>query len=268
MYFILNSHDTCLKNIPNFFTVTKFLITTGWNPDGHQRTSEMIDLAIKSDSSCRNWAEFPRDVDSATGGLIKETVVICGGGNTEGSSDECYSLNGQVATLITHMSVKREYAASLVINGASLWITGGWNTDTGYWNASTEYITLEGSIPGPDMPIPLELHALVAINKTCSLLIGGRTTGLVTIPTVYYFDREGQIWSQGPDLMQARKSHAAGLVTDETTYDEFVIVTGGEYNGIILDSTEILIDNQWHLGKIAHDCSILYKFYRVNQGKV
>ena len=231
------------------------MITTGKNVDGYQRTSEMIDLAIKSDSSCKNWAEFPKDVDSATGGVIKETVVICGGGNFGESSDECYSLNGKVATLITHMSAKRAYAASLVINGASLWITGGWSSDNGRL-ASSEYITLEGSIPGPEMPISVDLHALVAINNTFSLLIGGRT-GSSSLPTVYYFEHEGKNWSQGPDLIQARRGHAAGLVTDETTYDEFVIVTGGEFNGIMLDSTEILINNQWHLGKITHDCSIL-----------
>ena len=234
------------------------MITTGVNNDGYQRTSEMIDLAIKSDSSCKNWAEFPKDVDSATGGVIKETVVICGGGdlNIGESFDECYNLNGKVATLITHMSAKRKYAASLVINGASLWITGGLNTDTGIL-ATSEFITLEGSIPGPYMPTPVDHHALVAINKTCSLLIGGRTIEYVILPTVYYFEHEGKNWSQGPDLIQARHFHAAGIVIDETTYDEFVIVTGGEYNGILLDSTEILIDNQWHLGKIAHDCSIV-----------
>ena len=242
------------------------MITTGKNADGYQRTSEMIDLAIKSDSSCKNWADFPKDVAGATGGVIKETVVICGGGNINigefEAFDECYSLNGKVAKLITHMSAKRAFAASLVISGASLWITGGLNTDTNTL-ATSEYITLEGSIPGPDMPIPIYVHALVAINKTVAMLIGGRTTGLVTIPTVYYFDHEGKNWSQGPDLIQARREHAAGLVTDETTYDEFVIVTGGECNGIMLDSTEILIDNQWHLGKITHDYSILCKFYGI-----
>ena len=214
----------------------------------------MIDLAIKSDSSCKNWAEFPKDVRSATGGVIKETVVICGGAdmNIGESFDECYSLNGKVATLITHMTAKRQYAASLVINGASLWITGGWSSDTYSTFASSEYITLEGSIPGPEMPIPLDLHALVAINKTVAMLIGGYTYLSVTLPTVYYFEHEGKNWSQGPDLMQARRGHAAGIVTDETMYDEFVIVTGGEYNGILLDSTEVLIDNQWHQGKIAH----------------
>ena len=226
------------------------MITTGINNDGYQRTSEMIDLAIKSDSSCKNWAEFPKDVDSATGGVIKDTVVICGGGdlNIGESFDECYNLNGKVATLITHMSAKRKYAASLVINGASLWITGGLNTDTGTL-ASSEYITLEGSIPGPDMPISVDSHALVAINKTCSLLIGGRNGGSITLPSVYYFEHEDENWSQGPDLMQARRWHAAGVVTDRITFDEFVIVTGGEYNGIRLDSPEILIDNHLHLGK-------------------
>ena len=118
------------------------------NLDGYQRTSEaseMIDLAIKSDSSCKNWAEFPKDVVAATGGVIKETVIICGGGNSDESLDECYSLNGKVATLITHMSSKRKYAASLVINGASLWITGGLSSDTGGL-ASSEYIMLGGCI--------------------------------------------------------------------------------------------------------------------------
>ena len=230
------------------------LITTGYNHDGNQRTSEMIDLAIKSDSNCKNWAEFPKGLQGATGGVIKETVVICGGGdiNIGESFDECYSMNGKTASLITHISAKRIYAASLVINEASLWITGGFSSDTGKL-ASTEYITLEGSIPGPDMPISIDSHVLVAINNTFSLLIGGRMPGHVTLPTVYYFEYEGKNWSQGKDLMQARAGHAGGIVTDETTYDEFVIVTGGGYNGIMLDSTEMLIDNQWHLGKTPHD---------------
>ena len=126
--------------------------------------------------------------------------------------------------------------------------------------ASSEYITLEGSIPGPDMPISISSHALVAINKTVSVLIGGYTSESVILQVVFYVEHEDKNWSQGPELIQARTCHAAGLVTDEAKYDEFVIVTGGEYNGIMLDSTEILIDNQWHLGKITHNCLILWYF--------
>ena len=103
----------------------------------------MIDLAIKSDSSCKNWAEFPNDIYGATGGVIKETLVICGGGIPGESFDECYSLNGKAITIITYMSVKRKYAASLVIDKTKLWITGGWSSDTGSRLGSSEFITLE-----------------------------------------------------------------------------------------------------------------------------
>ena len=219
----------------------------------------MLDLSIKGGSNCKDWAELPKDVESATGGLINDVVVICGGGISAGSFseafDECYSLNGKTATLITHMSVKRLYAASLVIDKTKLWITGGYSTDTGTL-ASSEYITLEGSEPGPELPIAIDLHALVAIDNTLSLLIGGRTTGGVTTPTTHYFDHQGHNWIQGPDLLQARWDHAAGIVTDEATTEKLVIVTGGDYYGIRLDSTEMLFHNQWNQGKMAHYYSI------------
>ena len=211
----------------------------------------MLDLSIKGGSNCEDWAEFPKDVDAATGGVIKDVVIICGGGDLSTTFNECYSLNGSAATPITHMSAKRQYAASLVIDKTKLWITGGLNFDTGRL-ASSEYITLEGSEPGPDLPILISSHALVAIDNILSILIGGRTTGYVETQTTHYFDHQGHNWIQGPDLMQARWLHAAGIVTDEVTTEKIVIVTGGDHNGIKLDSTEILFNNQWNQGKIAH----------------
>ena len=49
--------------------------------------------------------------------------------------------------------------------------------------------------------------------------------------------------------MQARIQHAAGIVTDEVTDENFVAVTGG-YGSGDLDSTEILQDGEWVQGKI------------------
>ena len=102
------------------------------------------------------------------------------------------------------------------------------------------------------MPIPINIHALVAIDNTLSLLIGGKTTGGVTTPTTNYYDHQGHNWIQGPDLIQARRQHAAGIVKDEVTTEKLVIVTGGVYNDIRLDSTEMLINKQWNQGKMAH----------------
>ena len=227
--------------------MSKFLITTGWNKDGYPRNSKILDLSIKGGSNCNDWAEFPKDVVAATGGVIQDVVVICGGGYASTEFNECYSLNGQAATLITHMSAKRQYAASLVIDKTKLWITGGVHL------ASSEYITLEGIEPGPELPTIIDSHALVAIDNTLSMLIGGSTTENVATKTTHYFDHQSHNWIQGPDLMQARWQHAAGIVTDQVTNEKLVIVTGGFHNpGITLDSTEMLINNQWNQGKIAH----------------
>ena len=216
----------------------------------------MLDLSIKGGSNCKDRAELLKDVDGATGGVIQDVVVICGGGISGEFLDECYSLNSKSATLITHMSAKRKYAASLVIDETKLWITGG-GSDTGMLDSS-EYITLEGSEPGPGMPIYVQNHALVAIDNTLSMLIGGWGgwfTAILT-PTTHYFDHQAHNWVQGPDLMKSRLGHAAGIVTDEVTTEKLVIVTGGEHNGIKLDSTEILFNSQWNQGNIAHYYSI------------
>ena len=53
-------------------------------------------------------------------------------------------------------------------------------------------------------------------------------------------------------MIQARHSHAAGIITDEVTGEDFVAVTGGNHNNHdnYLDSTEILQDGEWVQGKI------------------
>ena len=223
------------------------MVTTGLNQDFFQTTSEIVDLTIKGGNKCNNWPNFPISVYGATGGLIGDTVIICGGWGTGNGShvDECYSLTSEKATLVTQMSVGRGYAASVVVNDNKLWVTGG------YGGASTEYVTATGTMPGPDLPTTLTHHAMVAINSTCSMVIGGFTGGSsfsYSISTFFYNHNEGD-WINGPSLIQGREWHAAGIVTDEVTDESFVAVTGGFYYSN-LDSTEILQDREWVQGKI------------------
>ena len=202
---------------------------------------------------CNNWPDFPIDVYGATGGLIGDTVIICGGWTV----DECYSLTSEKATLVTHMSVERQYAASIVINDNTLWVTGGLTGGSiGFRLASTEYVTETGTMLGPDLPMSLYLHAMVAINSSCSMVIGGIFTNYYSSSaSTFYYDHNEEEWINGPSLMQAREGHAAGIVTDEVTNEHFAAVTGGyDYELLtwesILDSTEILQDGEWVQGKI------------------
>ena len=130
---------------------------------------------------CKNWPEFPiRVYGGATGGLIGDIVIICGGfDRTSYYINECYSLTSEKATLVTHMSVGRSGAASIVFNDDALWVTGGFYhlttipVDKFEVLNSTEYVTMIKTMPGPDLPMALEGHAMVSINSTCSMVIGG-----------------------------------------------------------------------------------------------
>ena len=117
-------------------------------------------------------------------------------------------------------------------------------------------------INGPSLIQARWNHATVVISNTCSMVIGGLSSGGTSASTFYYDHNEGE-WTTGPSLMQARSLHAAGIVTDEVTDENFVAVTGGYYSGG-LDSTEILQDGNWIQGKIkdATICVLpLWKIY-------
>ena len=133
-------------------------------------------MTVKGGNKCNNWPDFPISVHGATGGLIGDTIIICGGMiKAWGSNvDECYSLTSEKATLVTHMSVWRIAAASIVFNDNALWVTGGSN-HIGGLHASTEYVTITKTMSGSDLPMALEAHAMVALNSTCSMVIGGNS---------------------------------------------------------------------------------------------
>ena len=125
---------------------------------------------------CNNWPDL--SVVGASGGLIGNTVIICGGYRDGGYVDECYILTSEKATLVTHMSVGRGSASSIIINDNTLWVTGG------AYHTSTEYVTMAGTMLGPDLPMTLSHHAMVAINSTCAMVIGGiQLTGRLSSPS-------------------------------------------------------------------------------------
>ena len=209
-------------------------------------------MTVKGGNKCNNWPDFPIGVLGATGGLIGNTVIICGGRDSNYVADECYTLTSDKATLVTNMFVGRAYASSIVLNDKTLWVTGGYYNENLLWK-STEYVAVTGTIIGPDLPMALASHAMVAINSTCSMVIGGRDENYVSSASTFYYERNEGEWITGPCLMQARDGHAAGIVTDEVTDEHFVAVTGGIYSfdpPLYLDSSEILQDREWVQGTI------------------
>ena len=106
---------------------------------------------------------------------------------------------------------------------------------------------------------------MVAINSTCSMVIGGFNFGLnwwdiSSYASTYFYDHNEKEWINGPNLIQAIYDHAAGIVTDEVSGEDFVAVTGGYHNDY-LDSTEILQDGEWVKGKISNTICLLLEIF-------
>ena len=100
-----------------------------------QTTSEIVDLTVKGGNMCNNWPDFPIDIMGATGGLIGNTIIICGG-YSDGYERGCFSLTSEKATYVTSMSIGRMFASSIVLNDNKLWVTGGYGSN-GYNQDST-----------------------------------------------------------------------------------------------------------------------------------
>ena len=92
------------------------------------------------------------------------------------------------------------------------------------------------------------------------MIEGNRYSGIPSSSRTYYYNHINETWSSGPELNQPRNSHAAGIVTDSSTMEKLVLVTGGIYScrdnaetygikEVTLNSTEILLGHTRLIGK-------------------
>ena len=140
-----------MKKILSCISVSKFLITTGFNnDDGQIKKSEILDFSEKNKYQCADWVDYPIDVYDATGGLVGQVPVICGGVSySYGYIDDCYKVTGNKAVFLGKMTTKRYAAASVVLNNTVLWVTGGWIEETILSTSllsSTELVYSNGTI--------------------------------------------------------------------------------------------------------------------------
>ena len=155
------------------------------------------------------------------------------------------------------MTTGRTEAAIVKMNSTSLWITGGRSYGWKYLSSS-EFVQVEGSMPGPELPITLTLHTMINIRHDLTMVIAGETLGNFSIAKTFNYHHNQGNWFDGPELNQGRQEHAVGIVTDEVTQEKLVIVTAGCYyhsnsagygQWHNLKSTEILISDVWSLGE-------------------
>ena len=213
-------------------------------------TTEILDLSGNCTASLPN---YPTKIRYATGQFLDGKVIICGGAP---HTSDCYQLSKNSSSfeiLSPSMQEKRDDAKSIVIQD-HIWVTGG----HAFYNrlSSTEFIkssTTSQSLPMENMqlPEPVYRHAIIALNATTSMLIGGSSISNSLSPKTYYHDHLSKTWKVGPDLIYGRQGHAAGIVTDHITHQQHIVVVGGwPGSASALDRVELMFhgENQWQKG--------------------
>jgi len=135
--------------------------------------AQIVNLTNET-STCNNFPDYPLAIRVATGAIVAGHPIICGG--ISGSyHSECYhySKDTNSWTLLTNMSTKRAYSASVPVNGKLL-VLGG--LADGFTRlATSEYVSPDGDAfqPGPDLPGPRSSHCAVKLANGQVMLLGG-----------------------------------------------------------------------------------------------
>ena len=141
------------------------------------KDTQLVDLS--SSKICGNFAPYPIAIYGATGALVSENPVICGGfqrtGDQRKAQKECrkYDKSSNTWKFLTNMATEKAYLASVPLNG-QLFVTGGSSKEKFEKLNSTEFVSLNGKVTsGPDLPSPRFKHCMVVLPDGKVMIIGG-----------------------------------------------------------------------------------------------
>ena len=191
---------------------------------------------------------------AATGGILWNQPVICGGYDSDDNTKPDVSIIGAPRHCF-EMMIPRRFSSSVVLNKSKLWVTGG-ISDPQNAEMSTEIISLDQTpVPGPDLPFGVNGHSMVHVNPTTVYFIGGSQNKDVDqgCDNTWIFDPTNNFQIKaGPSLNIARLDHACSKMRIKGKI--YLVVAGGHinmydealYSVEILDTTS---PNQgWQMG--------------------
>ena len=179
---------------------------------GDEPAMELLDFSNSTDI-CNTQLEFPTNVHSAVGGLLKNDVLfLC-------AKSVCYqSQNGESPVKIDVDMYVKGSASIVVENRKTLWITGG-------YKLNNQVTTTKTYLASPFQPnhfirqgIELKKkvahHCLIKLNDSVAVQIGGHINdyGPHLRDTWVYNIDNNYTRHPGPNLNKARSKHVCGII--------------------------------------------------------
>ena len=224
------------------------IFSTYSRPESYATKTEVVDVV--SGETCGDLADFPLPNLSGMGANLHGTPVVCGGTDLATYYQSCYKFTINGWQNFTSMKEKRWAAAGVMYNDRFHVFGGVDGSRANIRLKTSELISIDGVVEyGPELPTAVAFHVITSINSTVSILSGGMISATYSSPLTWYFNHETGAFSTGPNLMEGRNRHGSATCVDKVTEEKIPIVTAGEGNNYVdLDSTELLINEQWQPG--------------------
>ena len=195
-----------------------------------------------------NREDFER-IDKALGHFLDGYLVIC-----PQSAKDCTIIENDGIRKIS-MKVRRTVKALVKLNDTTMWITGGKTREM-----STEFVTINGTKEGDNLPFGIEYHCMVKYDTNRVMIIGGNygtANGQSHIATnkTWIIDTEQKFnVTEGPQLNEGRMAHYCGTLKDTFGNVLIVVISGKKTKGtrVLSKTVEILnatLMDQWNYGK-------------------
>ena len=139
----------------------------------HSSKIEIIDLA-NSTLFCDPWVDYPLDVYYATGQVVGNDVVVCGGKlhNSRGVVNDCYKLGPKSAEPWPNLSLARGESSTGVLNNSLMVVAG---RSTGSFVKNVDFISENEQKDGPNLPTTAVYGCVITINENEVMHTGGDT---------------------------------------------------------------------------------------------
>ena len=142
------------------------------------------------------------------------------------------------------MPTPRQNMAGTVLDG-TIWVVGGLGAGSkGSRKVEGFDPVINGWKSAPDLPVALH-HEMVVTYKEEVVVIGGwipkGSDPSARVSNRVFVLRDGK-WEQLPSLQRPRAAGAAAVVGDR------IVVTGGQANDRLVDTTEVFDGKQWQSG--------------------
>ena len=179
----LNSHEPAWKiqlhNLIFFPEYSSILVQyEKWGYNGSHHISSGPNtwvINVEGKLCSRTPERFPLPIQSASGGFVGDTVIICGGTGYPPDylqSKECYSLKKNESWKKLNDLNQIKSSASSIVMDDSLYMIGG-SGSCEHNQSSSESISKDGVVTQePNYPFCVDDHSTVAINDTTSITIG------------------------------------------------------------------------------------------------